>query len=79
MVRQALPGPSCWLQGNASVFGLYGQLWQHRNQPVVLDDVDGLCASRDAVRLLKCLTQSEPVKSVSWYTDAATLQREQIP
>jgi hypothetical protein len=33
MVRQALPGPSCWLQGNTSVFGLYCQLWQ-ASQPV---------------------------------------------
>jgi hypothetical protein len=79
MVRQALAGPSCWLEGNASVFGLYCQLWHHRNQPVVLDDLDGLYASRDGVRLLKCLTQSELVKRVSWHTDAATLQREQIP
>jgi hypothetical protein len=79
MVCQALPGPSCWLEGNTSVFGLYCQLWRHRHQPVVLDDLDGLYASRDGVRLLKCLTQSEPVKRVSWYTDAGTLQREQIP
>ena len=79
MVRQALPGPSCWLEGNTSVFGLYCQLWHHRHQPVVLDDLDGMYASRDGVRLLKCLTQSELVKRVSWYTDAATLQREQIP
>jgi hypothetical protein len=46
---------------------------------VVLDDLDGLYASRDGIRLLKCLTQTEPAKSVSWYTDAATLAREQIP
>jgi hypothetical protein len=48
-------------------------------EPVVLDDLDRLYASRDGVRLLKCLTQSEPVKRVSWCTGAATLQREQIP
>ena len=35
MVRQALPGPSCWLEGNTSVFGLYCQLWHHRHQPVL--------------------------------------------
>jgi hypothetical protein len=79
IVRQALPGPVCWLDGNTSTFGLYCQLWHHRDQPVILDDLDGLYANRDGIRLLKCLTQSEPVKRVSWYTDAATLQREQIP
>jgi len=75
IVRHALPGPVCWLDSNVSIFGLYCQLWRHRHQPVVLDDLDGLYASRDGVRLLKCLTQSEPVKRVSWHSDAPTLAR----
>jgi hypothetical protein len=79
IVRQALAGRACWLEGNLSVFGLYCQLWEHRHLPVVLDDVDGLYAQRDGVRLLKCLTQSEPLKSISWHTDAPTLQRQGIP
>ncbi|HEV3446244.1 MAG TPA: hypothetical protein VG099_16495 [Gemmataceae bacterium] len=78
-LRQAMAGQACWLEGNASAFGLYCQLWRHRNRPVVLDDLDGLYANRDGIRLLKSLTQTEPHKTVSWYTDAATLQREQIP
>jgi hypothetical protein len=79
IVRQALDGPACWLEGSLSVFGLYCQLWEHRNLPVVLDDVDGLYAQREGVRLLKCLTQSEPIKRVSWHTDAPTWQRQGIP
>jgi len=79
IVRQALPGQACWLEGNTSVFGLYCQLWRHRHQPVILDDLDGLYASRDGIRLLKCLTQSESLKRVSWHTEAPTLLREQIP
>jgi hypothetical protein len=79
IVRQALAGRACWLEGNLSVFGLYCQLWQQRHRPVVLDDVDGLYAQRDGVRLLKCLTQSERLKCVSWHTDAPTLRRQRIP
>jgi len=79
IIHQALPGPVYWLDGNTSVFGLYCALWRHRHQPVVLDDLDGLYASRDGVRLLKCLTQSEPVKRVSWHTDAPSLLRDEIP
>jgi hypothetical protein len=79
IVRQALDGPVCWLAGNLSVFGLYCQLWEHRHLPVVLDDVDGLYVQRDGVRLLKCLTQSERIKIVSWHTEAPTLQRQGIP
>ena len=48
IVRQALHGHACWLEGNTSVFGLYCQLWHHRHRPVILDDLDGLYASRDA-------------------------------
>jgi hypothetical protein len=79
IVRQAVVGQACWLEGNTSPFGLYCRLWQHQNRPVVLDDIDGLYASRDGIRLLKCLTQTELQKNVSWHTDAATLVREQIP
>jgi hypothetical protein len=79
IVRQVLTGQACWLEGNLSVFGLYCQLWKHRHRAIVLDDIDGLYAQRDGVRLLKCLTQSEPLKSVCWHTDAPTLRRQGIP
>jgi hypothetical protein len=79
VVRKALAGRACWLEGNLSVFGLYCKLWQHRHRPFVLDDVDGWYAQRDGVRLLKCLTQSEAHKSVSWHTDAPTLRQKEIP
>src|SRR5438128_5922833 len=76
-LRQAMAGQACWLEGNASAFGLYCQLWHHQNRPVVLDDLDGLYRNHDGIRLLKSLTQTEPHKTVSCYTAAATLHREQ--
>ena len=80
VVHQATAAQACcWLEGNTSPFGLYCQLWRNQNRPLVLDDLDGLYASRDGIRLLKCLTQTEPHKNVSWHTDAATLQRQEIP
>ena len=79
VVRQAMAGQACWLQGNTSPFGLYCQLWRNQNRTIVLDDIDGLYSNREGVRLLKCLTQTELQKTVSWQTDAATLAREEIP
>jgi hypothetical protein len=38
-----------------------------------------LYANREGVRLLKCLTQTDPLKTVSWHTDAPTLLRDHIP
>ena len=45
----------------------------------MIDDVDGLYSSRDGLRLLKCLCQTEPLKAVSWHSDTPTLRRERIP
>jgi hypothetical protein len=44
-----------------------------------LDDIDGLYRDRNGARLLKSLCQTEPIKTVSWNTDAASLHREGIP
>src|SRR4051812_19598988 len=71
LVREALGDRACWIEGQATAFGLFRALYSHRDEPVVLDDLDGLFADRDAVRLLKALCQTETVKELSWHTRAA--------
>src|SRR5437763_1924557 len=56
-LRQAVPADTCWLEGNATAFGMYTALYEHRDRLVVIDDVDSLYASPAGVRLLKCLCQ----------------------
>ena len=51
-VKAAVGRRACWIDGSATAFGLYCQLYRHRDRPVVIDDVDGLYADRAAVRLL---------------------------
>ncbi len=46
---------------------------------MVIDDVDGLYADRAAVRLLKCLCQTEPRKRLGWNSAAAAGSRHGIP
>lgn len=71
-VRKAVgDDDACWIEGNATAFGLYTKLLLHRDQLVVIDDVDGLYSDRAAVRLLKCLCQTDPVKRLAWNTNAA--------
>jgi hypothetical protein len=48
-------GDALIVEGHVQPFGLYRQLWEHRNQPIVLDDLDRLYADPDCVRLLKPL------------------------
>lgn len=78
-VRAALKGNVCWLEGNATAFGLFAKLYQHRNQSVVIDDIDGIYADRDGVRLLKNLCQTEDEKNVTWHSDPKNLERQGIP
>src|SRR4051794_30315758 len=61
-VRAALGGNGCWIEGNATPFGMYARLYRHRDQFVVIDDVDGLYGDRSGIRLLKCLCQTEQEK-----------------
>ena len=78
-VRTALDRDACWIEGNATPFGMYVKLYRHRDQFVVIDDVDGIYSDRSGVRLLKCLCQTETEKSVGWHTDARSLERQGVP
>lgn len=78
-MRHAVGTNVCWIDGNASAFGIYQEAYLHRDQPIVLDDVDGLYRDRNGIRLLKTLCQTEIVKSVNWHTDAASLAKRDIP
>jgi hypothetical protein len=78
-VRDAVQGRACWVDGNATPFGIFLMAFEHRHQPLILDDVDGLYADRNGVRLLKGLCQTTPVKTVSWQSDPRTLERQGVP
>lgn len=78
-VRQTLGSNACWIEGNASAFGMYRALWENRNRLVVLDDVDTLYADRSAVRLLKCLCQTDEEKRLAWHTASTVMDRDGIP
>ena len=57
-VRRLAGERVCWIEGNATAFGMYVALWRHKDELVIIDDVDNLYSDRCAVRLLKCLCQS---------------------
>jgi hypothetical protein len=78
-VRQALDERVCWINGQATPLGIYLQAYEHRHQPLVLDDVDGLYADRSGIRLLKALCQTESTKTLSWHTATPILKRQGVP
>ena len=67
-----------YVEGHMQPFGLYRQLWDYRNRPVVLDDLDRLYADSDCVRLLKPLCNTIREKRLHWLT-RLTLNDEELP
>ena len=41
-VRNSLGDHVCWIEGNATAFGIYTALFHHLDQLVVVDDIDSL-------------------------------------
>jgi hypothetical protein len=66
---QRVGGEVLYVEGHMQPFGLYRQLWDSRNQPVVLDDLDRLYADPDCVRLLKPLCNTAKHKRLHWLTN----------
>ena len=58
-----------YIEGHMQPFGLYRHLWEHRDLPVVLDDLDKLYADANCVRLLKPLCNTERAKRITWLTN----------
>jgi len=67
-----------YVEGHMQPFGLYRQLWDYRNQPVVLDDLDRLYADPDCVRLLKPLCNTVREKRLHWLTNL-TMNDGELP
>ena len=78
-MRERVGDRAFTINGTASPFGIYVAAYHHRDEPIVLDDIDGLTANPQGVRLLKALGQTDREKTVSWQTQAAALERENIP
>lgn len=78
-VRELLLKSACWIEGNATAFGMYLQLYKFRDNFVVIDDVDSLYSDRNSVRLLKCICQTDEIKTVGWHSAARTLEKAGVP
>jgi hypothetical protein len=71
-------GAPLYIEGHVQPFGLYRQLWDYRDRPVVLDDLDRLYADPECVRLLKPLCNTTRERRIHWLTNS-TLNDAGIP
>lgn len=79
IMLQAIGEKARWLEGTLSAFELYCEAYEHRDRLLVIDDVDELYGDKSSVRLLKCLCQTRPVKTLGWHTASTQLDKRSIP
>ena len=78
VVRDAM-ADACWIEGHATAMGIYKRLWEFRDQPIIIDDVNSLYADRAAIRGSSRHSQTDARKAVAWESEAPALLRENIP
>lgn len=67
------------IENNASECGLYCAVYKADNAPIVLDDVDHFLKKPNGPPLVKALTQTKEIRSVSWESTTSILVKENVP
>jgi hypothetical protein len=67
------------IEGGATPYRLYMNLYEARDLPVVLDDADKVFRNRDGVFLLKLATQTTPVKTIQWNSNTPEIRSGDLP
>ena len=79
LLKELVGDRASWVDGHVTPFGMYVKLFESRDQPLVIDDVDGMHADQNCVRLLKGLCQSDREKQLSWNSRTRQLDELGIP
>jgi len=58
------------ISGHAKPFEVFCELQEHKDEPIIIDDADGLYSDSQGQRLLKQLTNRKKPTLVSWISDA---------
>jgi excisionase family DNA binding protein len=68
-----------WIDNHASLLGLYCSVYEAGNSPIVMDDINHFFRNTSACSLMKALTQTDQIRSVSWESTATALDRRKVP
>lgn len=68
-----------FLETHATAFGMYHALFEHRDLPVIIDDLDNIYCDPASVRILKCLCNTDSIKQLRWPSRHADILSGQIP
>lgn len=73
LVKKTVGSGVCWLSCHLTPLAFYKELYLNRDDLIVIDDIDGLHTDKRLVRLLRCLCQTDPDKTVSWVSSTSLL------
>lgn len=74
-IKEVLKGSKCLFQTSHSTpLALYNELHLHRNEMVILEDLDSLLSSDRAVSMLKALCETTKVKTLNYLTTSQLLK-----
>lgn len=76
-VRQMLPDARI-IQGGATPYRLYQELYQNKDRDFVLDDADKVFRDQKGVFLLKIVTQTQKVKTLQWNSSTAEIRSKEL-
>lgn len=68
-----------WIDNHATNLALYCSVYEAHGSPIVLDDINHFFNNSMACSLMKALTQTDKVRSVSWESTAKTLDERNVP
>jgi excisionase family DNA binding protein len=68
-----------WIDNHAATLGLYCSVYEAENSPVVMDDINHFFKNPIACSLMKALTQTNRVRSVSWESTTKALEQRRVP
>src|SRR5690606_19437496 len=68
-----------WIDNHVTNLGLYCNVFEASKAPRVMDDINQLLNHKLACSLTKALTQTEPVRCVSWESTTKVLEEKGIP
>ena len=67
------------LEGNCSTYGLYRQLFAHRNEDIILDDLDHFWRDQAAIRILRVVCDTREIRTVRWDKASPALKADNLP
>ena len=79
MVQQAIGDRRhAWIECHSTKLAFYCKLYEHRDEPVVIDDEISLTTDKGKLTLMNSLCQTNPIKTLRWDSTTGILEERGV-